>query len=161
MAWFSGSVNLDPGGAMSIEGVKRFLDSDQPHFAKLIGIRVVSYSADKIKAEFKVGQEHSNRGGAMHGGAIMTLADTVGGLATTANLPDGFGTVTIESKTNFLAAVPVGDTAHAECTPLHRGRTTMVLQTRITCDDGKLAAVVTQTQLVIPPRKDGVSLPNS
>jgi 1,4-dihydroxy-2-naphthoyl-CoA hydrolase len=97
----------------------------------------------------------------MHGGAIMTLADTIGGLATTANLPDGFGTVTIESKTNFLAAVPVGDTARAECTPLHRGRTTMVLQTKITRDDGKLAAVVTQTQLVIPPRTDGQPLPNS
>ena len=136
---------------MTIEGVKRFLDNDQPHFAKLIGIEIVSYSADKVEAEFRIGEEHSNRGGAMHGGAIMTLADTVGGLATTANLPEGYGTVTIESKTNFLAAVTVGDTARAECTPLHRGRTTMVWQTKIMRGDGKLAAVVTQTQLVIPP----------
>ena len=137
---------------MSIEGVKRFLQSDQPHLAKLIGIKVISYSADKVEAEFKVGEAHSNRGGAMHGGAIMTLADTVGGLATTANLPDGYGTVTIESKSNFLAAVPVGDTAHATCTPLHRGRTIMVWETRIARGDGKLAAIVTQTQLVLPPK---------
>jgi 1,4-dihydroxy-2-naphthoyl-CoA hydrolase len=139
---------------MSIEAVKRFLDSDQPHFAKLIGIQIVSYSADKVEAEFKIGQEHSNRGGAMHGGAIMTLADTIGGLATTASLPDGHGTVTLESKTNFLAAIPVGDTARATCTPLHRGRTTMVWETRVVRGDGKLAAIVTQTQLVIPPGRD-------
>ena len=61
----------------------------------------------------------------------------------------GFITTTIESKTNFFAAIPIGDTAHAECTPLHRGRTTMVWQTRITRDDGRLAAVVIQTQLVM------------
>lgn len=136
---------------MTIERVKQFLENDQPHFGKLAGVKVVSYSGEKVEAEFAVGPEHSNRGGAMHGGAIMTLADTVGGLATTANLEDGYGTVTIESKTNFLAAVPVGDVARAVCTPLHRGRTTMVWETRISRSDGRLAAVVTQTQLVIPP----------
>ena len=65
---------------------------------------------------------------------------------------DGAHTVTIESKTNFFAEIPLGQTAHAECTPLHRGRTTHVWQTRITRDDGRLAAIVTQTQLVIPPK---------
>jgi 1,4-dihydroxy-2-naphthoyl-CoA hydrolase len=64
------------------------------------------------------------------------------------SLPDGGRTATIESKTNFFAAVPKGDTAHAVCIPLHRGRTTMVLETRITRSDGKLAAIVTQTQLI-------------
>jgi 1,4-dihydroxy-2-naphthoyl-CoA hydrolase len=136
---------------LSIERVKKFLDADQPHFAKMIGVKIVSYSEEKVEAELKIAEHHSNRGGAMHGGAIMTLADTIGGLATTANLEDGYGTVTIESKTNFLAAVPVGDTARAVCTPLHRGRTTMVWETRISRGDGRLAAVVTQTQLVIPP----------
>jgi uncharacterized protein (TIGR00369 family) len=92
----------------------------------------------------------SNRAGVLHGGAIMALADTLGGAGTIANLPEGASTVTIESKTNFFAAVPVGDTARAECTPLHRGRTTMVWQTRVTRGDGKLAAIVIQTQLVIP-----------
>jgi acyl-CoA thioesterase FadM len=79
----------------------------------------------------------------------MALADNLGGTATTANLPDGATTTTIESKTNFFAGIPVGDTARAECTPLHRGRSTMVWQTRVTRRDGKLAAIVTQTQLVL------------
>src|SRR5262249_16440613 len=64
------------------------------------------------------------------------------------SLPDGGRTATIESKTNFFAGVPKGDTAHAVCMPLHRGRTTIVLETRITRGDGKLAAIVTQTQLI-------------
>jgi uncharacterized protein (TIGR00369 family) len=82
----------------------------------------------------------------------MAVADNLGGAAPFLNLPEGAGTTTIESKTNFFAAVPLGDTLRAECTPLHRGRTTMVWQTRITRGDGKLAAIVTQTQLVM--RKD-------
>jgi uncharacterized protein (TIGR00369 family) len=69
------------------------------------------------------------------------------------NLPDGAGTTTIESKTNFFAAIAAGDVAKAECTPLHRGRTTMVWQTKITRGDGRLAAIVTQTQLVLPAKK--------
>jgi 1,4-dihydroxy-2-naphthoyl-CoA hydrolase len=88
----------------------------------------------------------------MHGGAIMAMADTLGGAGTIANLPEGARTVTIESKTNFFAAIPVGDTARGEATPLHRGRTTMVWQTKITRSDGRLAALVTQTQLVIEPK---------
>ena len=80
----------------------------------------------------------------------MALADTLGAMATVANLAEGTTTTTIESKTNFFAAIPVGDTARAECTPLHRGRTTMVWQTRVTRSDGRLAALVIQTQLVIP-----------
>ena len=66
----------------------------------------------------------------------------------------GAGTTTIESKTNFFAAVPRGDTIRAECTPLHRGRTTMVWQTRIIRGDGRLAAIVTQTQLITPRRSE-------
>jgi uncharacterized protein (TIGR00369 family) len=80
----------------------------------------------------------------------MALADTLGAIATVANLAEGSTTTTIESKTNFFAAIPVGDTARAECTPLHRGRTTMVWQTRITRSDGRVAALVIQTQLVLP-----------
>jgi 1,4-dihydroxy-2-naphthoyl-CoA hydrolase len=85
----------------------------------------------------------------LHGGALMALADNLGGTATTANLKPGQSTTTVESKTNFFAAVPIGDVAKAECTPLHRGRTTMVWQTRITRSDGRLCALVTQTQLVL------------
>ncbi len=80
----------------------------------------------------------------------MALADNLGGTATVANLPEGMTTSTIESKTNFFATVSLGDTVRAECTPLHRGRSTMVWQTRVVRGDGKLAAIVTQTQLVLP-----------
>jgi uncharacterized protein (TIGR00369 family) len=83
----------------------------------------------------------------------MAFADNLGGTGTVANLPAGTITTTIESKTNFFAAIPLGDTARAECTPLHRGRTTMVWQTKITRGDGKLAAMVIQTQLVLSPAK--------
>jgi uncharacterized protein (TIGR00369 family) len=125
----------------------------QPPFAKLIGIKVTHVSRDKVVAELAVRDELNNRFGSLHGGAVMALADNLGGTATVANLPPGGRTATIESKTNFFAAIPVGDTAYAECTPLHRGRTTMVWQTRITRGDGRLCALVIQTQIVILPEK--------
>jgi 1,4-dihydroxy-2-naphthoyl-CoA hydrolase len=84
---------------------------------------------------------------------IAVTARDLGGVATVANLPTGARTATIESKTNFFAAIPVGETARAECTALHRGRTTMVWQTKITRSDGRLAALVIQTQIVIPAEK--------
>ncbi len=121
-------------------------------YADLVGINITSVSPDKITAELPVRDELTNGRGILHGGAIMSLADNLGGAATVMNLPPATFTTTVESKTNFFAAIPVGDTARAECTPLHRGRTTMVWQTRITRGDGKLAAIVTQTQLVIEAR---------
>jgi uncharacterized protein (TIGR00369 family) len=78
----------------------------------------------------------------------MALGDTLGGMTATSSLSAGGRTATIESKTNFFAALRLGDTAHGICMPLHRGRTTIVLETRITRNDGKLAAIVTQTQLI-------------
>ena len=134
---------------MSIERVREFLDSDKPGFMKLMGFKLGDYTADKIEGFVEVRPDLSNRAGVMHGGAIMAMADTLGGAGTIANLPEGARTVTIESKTNFFAAISVGDTARGEATPLHRGRTTMVWQTRITRGDGRLAALVTQTQMVI------------
>jgi uncharacterized protein (TIGR00369 family) len=121
----------------------------QPPFAAFLGIKVTLVSPEKVTAELPVRDDFNNRFGIIHGGAIMALADKLGGTATTANLKPGQSTTTIESKTNFFAAVPVGDVAYAETTPLHRGRTTMVWQTRITRGDGKLCALVTQTQLVL------------
>jgi len=126
----------------------------QPPFADFMGMKVTHLSKDKVEAELFVREELNNRFGAMHGGAVMALADNLGGTATFTNLPEGGRTATIESKTNFFAPIPVGDTAHAECTPLHRGRTTMVWQTRITRNDGRLCALVTQTQIVIAPEQD-------
>jgi len=125
----------------------------QPPFAVLLGIKVTHMSRDRVVAELPVREELGNRFGILHGGAIMALADNLGGTATVANLPDGATTATIESKTNFFAGISVGDTAHAECTPLHRGRTTMVWQTRVTRGDGKLAALVTQTQIVMTGKR--------
>jgi uncharacterized protein (TIGR00369 family) len=125
----------------------------QPPFATFMGMRVTHLSKDKVTAEMPMREDLNNRFGRMHGGAIMALADNLGGTATFANLREGERTATIESKTNFFAPIPVGDTAFAECTPLHRGRTTMVWQTRITRNDGRLCALVTQTQIVIPDGK--------
>ena len=123
---------------------------DQPPFAGLMGMKITHTSPERVTAEMPVTNELSNRNGVLHGGALMALADNLGGTAACCNLPEtGGSTATIESKTNFFAPIPVGDVAKAECTPLHRGRTTTVWQTRITRGDGKLAAIVTQTQLMM------------
>lgn len=127
---------------------------EQPPFAGFMGMKVTLVSPERVTAEMLVTEQLSNRNGVLHGGALMALADNLGGTATIANLTEGSSTATIESKTNFFAGVAVGDTAKAECTPLHRGRTTMVWQTKITRGDGKLAAVVTQTQLVMTKKQD-------
>jgi len=125
---------------------------DSLPFAKLMGINVVSVAPDLVIAELKVREDLCTRPAVLHGGAYMAFADTIGAVATVANLKEGETTTTIESKTNFFAAIPLGDTARAECTPLHKGRTTMVWQTRITRNDGRLAALVTQTQMVLKAR---------
>src|SRR5271169_3716395 len=125
----------------------------QPPFADFMGMTITHVSKDKVTAEMPVRDELNNRNGTLHGGAVMALADNLGGTGTMANLPPGGRTATIESKTNFFAGIPIGDTARAECTPLHRGRTTMVWQTRITRGDGKLCALVTQTQIVMQREK--------
>jgi uncharacterized protein (TIGR00369 family) len=128
---------------------------EQPPFAHFMGMKVTILSPERVVAELTVRDELVNRNGTLHGGAVMALADNLGGTATVANLPQGASTSTIESKTNFFLPVPVGDIAHAECTPLHRGRTTMVWQTRITRGDGRLAALVTQTQIIMLPKRAG------
>lgn len=122
-------------------------------FAKLLGLQLVSVTRDEVRAELRVRDDLCTRASVLHGGALMALADTVGAVATIANLPEGATTTTIESKTNFFAPIPLGDTAKAECTPFHRGRSTMVWQTKITRGDGRLAAVVTQTQMVLTERR--------
>jgi 1,4-dihydroxy-2-naphthoyl-CoA hydrolase len=125
----------------------------QPPFAEFLGMKVTHISPERVTAELPARDELNNRFGILHGGALMALADNLGGTATIANLKDGQSTTTIESKTNFFAAVPIGDTAYAECIALHRGRTTMVWQTRVTRGDGRLCALVTQTQLVLKREK--------
>jgi 1,4-dihydroxy-2-naphthoyl-CoA hydrolase len=128
------------------------MQTDPLPFAKLMGVNVVSITPDLVIGELKVREDLCTRPNVLHGGAYMAFADTIGAVATVANLKEGESTTTIESKTNFFAAIPLGDTARAECTPLHKGRTTMVWQTKITRGDGRLAAVVTQTQMVLKAR---------
>jgi uncharacterized protein (TIGR00369 family) len=113
-----------------------------------MGVKITNATRESVEAELLVREDLCTRPAVLHGGALMAFADTVGAMATLANLPEGTWTTTIESKTNFFAAIPAGDTARAQCTPLHRGRSTMVWQTRILRGDGRLAAIVTQTQLV-------------
>ena len=126
------------------------LVADSLPFARLLGLELITVTPDRVEAVLRVREDLCTRPAVLHGGAMMALADTLGAIATVANLSEGATTTTIESKTNFFAAIPVGDTARAECTPLHRGRTTMVWQTKVTRGDGRVAALVIQTQLVMP-----------
>jgi uncharacterized protein (TIGR00369 family) len=134
---------------MTAESLSQFVIDPLP-FARLLGLELVAVTPDRVEAVLHVREELCTRPAVLHGGAVMALADTLGAIATVANLAEGTTTTTIESKTNFFAAIPVGDTARAECTPLHRGRTTMVWQTRVMRSDGRVAALIIQTQLVLP-----------
>jgi 1,4-dihydroxy-2-naphthoyl-CoA hydrolase len=118
-------------------------------FAELLGIRFLSATPERLTAELLVRDDLCTRPAVLHGGAIMAFADTLGACATTLNLPEGASTTTIESKTNFLASAPVGTKIIGECLALHRGKRTMVWQTRVTSAEGRLIAVVTQTQMVL------------
>ena len=115
----------------------------------LLGIDLRSAEPEKIVGEMTVRPEFCTRPAVLHGGAIMAFADTLGALATIVNLKDGAGTTTIESKTNFIGAATVGSRVVGETTPIHRGGRTMVWQTRVTTIEGKLVAIVMQTQLVL------------
>jgi uncharacterized protein (TIGR00369 family) len=118
-------------------------------FPAVLGMQLQEAAPERVVATLVVRPDLCTVGEIMHGGAIMALADTLGAVATVANLPPGGRTTTIESKTNFLGAARLQSTITAECTPLHRGRQTMVWQTRVLGEDGRLIAVVTQTQLVL------------
>src|SRR5713226_9197921 len=114
-----------------MDTLKTLQEQELP-FAKLLGIRLTAAAPEKVTAELLVREDLCTIPAVLHGGALMALADTLGACATILNLSGGAGTTTIESKTNFLAPAPVGTTVRAECTPIHRGRRTMVWQTRIT-----------------------------
>jgi uncharacterized protein (TIGR00369 family) len=125
------------------------IKSEMLPFSELLGIEFVHAAPDRVVAQLVVRDELCTRPAVLHGGAIMAFADTLGATGTILNLPEGAGTTTIESKTNFIAAAPLGTRITGEATPVHRGRRTMVWQTRITTAEGRLVALVTQTQLVI------------
>ncbi|MGZ3634989.1 MAG: PaaI family thioesterase [Syntrophales bacterium] len=122
----------------------------KPLFPGLMGMQLTEITPERVIASMEVRPDLCTVGNTLHGGALMAFADTLGGIATFVNLERGARTTTIESKTNFLGAMPVGTRIIGECTPLHRGKTTMVWQTRVKSENGKLCAVVIQTQMVLP-----------
>jgi 1,4-dihydroxy-2-naphthoyl-CoA hydrolase len=122
----------------------------EPLLPGLMGVQVVEATQEKIVATMLVRPDLCTVGNVCHGGAYMAFADTVGAIGTVMNLPSGTRTTTIESKTNFLGAAQVNTRITAESTPIHRGKTTQVWQTMIRSEAGKLCAVVTQTQMVLP-----------
>lgn len=132
---------------LDLQTLQSMLD---PVFPGLMGIALEIAEPDRVVARMTVRPDLCTTGSILHGGAFMAFADTIGAVATVLNMPKGARTTTIESKTNFLSGAPAGSVVRAECTPLHKGRTTMVWQTVITAESGKRCAVVIQTQLVMP-----------
>ena len=115
-----------------------------------MGLQLTEVGPERVAATMKVRIDLCTAGEILHGGAVMAFADTLGAVGTFVNLPKGARTTTVESSTKFIGAAALGSTVTGECTAFHRGRTTMVWQTLIRSEAGKLCAVVTQTQLVIP-----------
>jgi len=130
----------------SVDAMQRLLT---PLFPGLMGMRIVSLESDRIVAQLEVRESLCTTGGVMHGGAYMAFADTLGAIGTVINLPEGKRTTTTDSSTKFIGGARVDTTVTGESIALHKGRTTMVWQTMIRNADGRLCAVVTQTQLVI------------
>ena len=130
---------------------RRVLEEMMP-LATTLGIRTDEYGAERVILSLEWAPALCTANGILHGGVIMTLADSAGGACALLNLPqDATGTATIESKTNFLGAVR-GGSVTATSTPLHRGGTTIVVETLVRDSAGKLVAKTTQTQLVLRSR---------
>lgn len=133
---------------MNLDDFNRRLAGTLP---ALLGMCFTELTADRVIAELTIRDDLRTNGGALHGGTLMAFADTAGAAATIINLPEGAGTTTIESKTNFFAAGRVG-VVRAETTPLHKGRRTHVWQTRVTDEAGRLLSLTIQTQMVLDKR---------
>ena len=130
---------------------KRIL-ANQP-VPTLMGVEIVTAEPARVVAKLHVRPDLCTAGNIMHGGAIMAFADTLGAIGAFLNLPEGALTTTIESKTNFIGSAKEGTTVTGESTPVHTGKRTSVWTTRITREDGKLVAIVTQTQMILLPEK--------
>ena len=123
---------------------------DYMPFAQQLGIEIIEATKDKVTAKLTVVESICTTGKIMHGGAVMAYADTLGAIGAFLNLPEGAkSTTTIESKTNFLGAAKLGVTVIGECTPVHVGRRTSVWQTKLSLEDGKSVALITQSQMVL------------
>ena len=130
----------------SVEAVQQILD---PVFPGLMGVRLLTLEPERVVAELVVRPDLCTTGGILHGGAYMAFADTLGAVGTVINMPQGKRTTTTDSSTKFIGGARVDTTVTGESIALHRGRTTMVWQTTIRSAEGKLCAVVTQTQLIL------------
>jgi uncharacterized protein (TIGR00369 family) len=130
---------------MDLEAFHKHLAGTLP---ELLGMKFLSLEPDRVVAELTIRDDLRTVGGALHGGTLMAFADTVGAAATIVNLPQGAGTTTLESKTNFFAAGRSG-VVRAEATPLHKGRRTHVLQTRVTDESGRMLSLTLPTQMVL------------
>ena len=119
-------------------------------FCDVLGLSVISATPQRVEATADWAEERTTVFGGLHGGYIMAIADSVGALCASQNLPEGAETSTIESKTNFLRPV-TGGTVTIVAAPIHVGRTTIVVQTAITRDDGKSVSLTTQTLAVTCP----------
>jgi len=131
---------------LSPQAIQELLD---PLFPGLMGVRIIDLTPERVVAELVVRPDLCTVGGILHGGAYMAFADTLGAIGTVVNMPEGKRTTTTDSSTKFIGAARVDTTVTGECVALHRGRTTMVWQTSIKSEAGKLCAVVTQTQLLL------------
>jgi uncharacterized protein (TIGR00369 family) len=131
---------------MDLDALQRLL---QPLFPGLMGVQLTHATPERVVATLRVRPDLCTAGGILHGGASMAFADTLGAVGTLLNLPAGKRTTTTDSSTKFIGGAPVESTVTGESVALHRGRTTMVWQTSIRNEQGKLCAVVTQTQLVL------------
>lgn len=130
----------------SVDDIQQLLG---PLFPGLMGVRLTALEPERVQATLEVRPDLCTSGGILHGGAYMAFADTLGAVGTVVNMPPGKRTTTTDSSTKFIGGARVGTTISAECVALHRGRTTQVWQTTIRSAEGKLCAVVTQTQLII------------
>ncbi|HEY0647489.1 PaaI family thioesterase [Phenylobacterium sp.] len=130
------------------EETKAVAETGMP-FSNLMGVEVLERGKDRVRGRMVVRDDLCTSGGICHGGAYMAFADALGATGAVMNLAEGTRTTTLESKTNFLGGAPAGSTIEGESTPLHVGRRSSVWQTRITNADGKLLALVIQTQMTI------------
>jgi uncharacterized protein (TIGR00369 family) len=132
--------------------LQRVRDKLKGLLPELLGMELTDVTPERVRATLLVRPDLCTGGRILHGGSIMAFADTLGAIGTIVNMPQGASTATIESKTNFIGGAAEGSTVTGEATPIHKGRTTQVWQTRVTTAEGKLVALVTQTQIVKPAK---------
>lgn len=125
------------------------INADIMPFAKLMGVQVVSAAPERVEGRLTVREDLCTSGGILHGGAFMAFADSLGAIGGFLNLREGARTTTLESKTNFLGSARVGTTVRGIATPIHIGRRSSVWQTRVEAEDGKLLALILQTQMTV------------